>query len=70
MKKIILALLVIPLVFQNCTKADKNEILKITVDPNTQENIEKEKIYQKLLAKGWLPDENSNPIIALYKIDY
>jgi len=41
-----------------------------SVDIMTQDDIEKEKIYVKLVEKGWIPDENSNPIIALYEIDY
>jgi hypothetical protein len=41
-----------------------------SVDITTQQNIEKEKIYQKLIEKGWVPDENSNPIIALYNIGF
>jgi hypothetical protein len=49
---------------------DKLVAMFNSVDIITQENIEKEKIYQKLIDKGWVPDENSNPVIALYKIDF
>jgi len=41
-----------------------------SVDITTQQNIQKEKIYQKLIDKGWVPDENSNPIIAIYRIGF
>jgi hypothetical protein len=41
-----------------------------SVDITSQKNIQKEKIYQKLIEKGWVPDENSNPIIAIYNISF
>ncbi|MCX6226689.1 MAG: 6-bladed beta-propeller, partial [Bacteroidia bacterium] len=41
-----------------------------SVDITTQKNIQKENIYQKLIDKGWVPDENSNPVIAIYNIGF
>ena len=41
-----------------------------SVDITSYPNIQKEKIYQKLIDKGWVPDENSNPVIALYAIGF
>ena len=41
-----------------------------SVDITTQPGIQNEKIYQKLINRGWLPDENSNPVIAVYEIDF
>ncbi len=49
---------------------DKLVAMFNSVDITTQQNIQKEKIYQKLIEKGWVPDENSNPIIALYNIGF
>ena len=51
-------------------EGDKLVAMFNSVDLTTQPNIQKEKIYQKLIDKGWVPDENSNPVIAVYTIGF
>lgn len=41
-----------------------------SLDILEQENIKETRIYQKLIEKGWIADEESNPVIALYEINF
>jgi hypothetical protein len=56
----------------NFRKLEKDKLVATfnSVDIITQEGVEDEEIYTKLINKGWNPDETSNPIIALYEIDF
>lgn len=41
-----------------------------SIDILDQENIKEAGVYQKLIKKGWEPDIESNPVIALYDVTY
>lgn len=41
-----------------------------SIDILEQDNIKDTKVYQKLIDKGWVPDEESNTVIALYEISF